>query len=274
MRKKFEPQYAIGQKKIEDTIVNLKCRDALPKLILALKTLFCNAEYNDKLFSILEDKILGNKKQTGRAGMDLWQIFVLAQTRLCLNISYDRLFHMANYDTLFRQILGIETDWGFKKIEYEYQNIIDNVNLLDESTLLKINDLIVEMGHNVFKKKATEALHLKTDSFVVESNVHFPTDYNLLWDSARKCIDFIEDITEKYPQIKGWRNLKYWYNELKNMMRTISQSSKKSEEKRKELSEKYIEKAKLFKQKIKSEYSNLPILDENDFEIRLLYSNA
>jgi hypothetical protein len=37
-----------------------------------------------------------------------------------------------------------------------------------------------------------EPLHLKSDSFVVESNVHFPTDYNLLWGSARKSnvLDF------------------------------------------------------------------------------------
>jgi len=32
-------------------------------------------------------------------------------------------------------------------------------------------------------------LRLKTDSYVVESNVHFPTDHNLLWDCARKYMD-------------------------------------------------------------------------------------
>ena len=55
------------------------------------------------------------KKQIGRNGLILWQIFVLAQFRLALNIDYDRLHHMANYDSLLRQLLGIETETGFEK---------------------------------------------------------------------------------------------------------------------------------------------------------------
>jgi hypothetical protein len=53
------------------------------------------------------------KKQTGRNGLNLWQIFVLAQFRLALNIDYDRLHHIANYDSQLRQLLGIETETGF-----------------------------------------------------------------------------------------------------------------------------------------------------------------
>lgn len=264
MRKRFEQQYVIGQKRIEDVIVDLKCRDAFPKLVLALKKLYTTPEYNEHIFNVLEDRIIKGKKKTGRTGMDLWILFVLAQTRLCLNISYDRLYHMANYDTLFRQIMGIETDHIFDKITIEYQNIIDNVSLLDDATLVKINEIIVKMGHETFKKKETEALRLKTDSFVVESNVHFPTDYNLLWDSSRKCMDLIEQFLTKYSQIKGWRNLSSWYKQLKNRMREISQSTKKSEEKKKELVAEYLKKALLFSQKVKNEKGNLPLIDLTD----------
>ena len=204
------------------------------------------------------------KSKTGRPGMDLWTLFVLAQARLCLNISYDRLHDLANNHSTFRQIMGIETDYSIKKVTIEYQNIIDNVCLLEDSDLQKINDVIVDMGHEVFKKKETEASHLKTDSFVVESNVHFPTDYNLLWDSARKCSDVISYFIKKYPAIKGWRNLSYWYRQLKNKSREIAQSSKKSEEKRKELVHEYLKKALLFSQKIKDEKDNLSMIDEMD----------
>lgn len=269
MRKRFEQQYTIGQKLIEDVEVNLKCRDAFPKLIIALKKLYVTPEYNERLFLILEEKILKGKSKTGRTGMDLWVLFVMAQARLCLNISYDRLQDLANNHGTFRQIMGIETDYGFAKKTFEYQNIIDNVTLLDDATLVKINDLIVEMGHETFKKKETEALNLKTDSFVVESNVHFPTDYNLLWDSARKCIDVIEALIEKYPQIKGWRKIDDWRKELKNKMREISQSSKKSEEKRKETVSQYLTKAQLFSKKIKAEKESLLLLDIKDLEFHL-----
>ena len=40
--------------------------------------------------------------------MDLWILFILAQTRLCLDIDYDELLYRANYDHLLRQLMGIE----------------------------------------------------------------------------------------------------------------------------------------------------------------------
>ena len=102
--------------------------------------------------------------------MDLWQIFVLSQVRLCQNISYDELHHIADYDALISQIMGVESGFGYKKYKFEYQNIIDNVSLLDDETVKELNKVIVEFGHEVFKKKEAAALCLKTDSFVVESN--------------------------------------------------------------------------------------------------------
>jgi hypothetical protein len=86
---------------------------------------------------------LKGKKATGRKGMSLWEIFVLGQVRLCMNISYDELHYKANYDQLLRGVLGVlPTDFTHGK-DYEYQNIYDNVGLLDDKILREINDLIV-----------------------------------------------------------------------------------------------------------------------------------
>ena len=96
--------------------------------------------------------------------------------RLGLNLDYDRLHYMVSSDSTLRQLLGIETESGFKKIEIGYQRILDNLHLLDDETLMQINDVVISFGHKeVFKKKGTQALSFKTDSFVVETNVHFPT---------------------------------------------------------------------------------------------------
>ncbi len=65
-----------------------------------------------------------------------------------------------------------------------------------------------------FKKKEQEALHLKTDSFVVLSNVHFPTDYNLLWDSARKSLRVISKISKTY-ELKAWRKINSKIRQMK-----------------------------------------------------------
>jgi len=171
---------------------------------MALLEIYKTPEYNEKVFSLLYETILGGKKKTGRNGLNLWQIFVLAQYRLALNLDYDRLHYMVYSDSTLRQLLGIGTETGFKRIEVSYQRIIDNVHLLTDEVLRKINDVIVDFGHNkVFKKKEVAALFIKTDSFVVEANVHFPTDYNLLWDASRKVINIINWFTTKYPTVDG-----------------------------------------------------------------------
>jgi transposase, IS5 family len=71
------------------------------------------------------------------------------------------------------------------------------------------------------KKKATEELRLKTDSYVLETNVHFPTDLNLLWDSSRKCLDIIEKL-QKEIAVPGWRKIKYIRKNIKSTFRATS----------------------------------------------------
>ncbi len=154
-----------------------KTRSHLAALIAALQYIYVSPEWNEKIFSLLGEKITKGKRATGRSGMSLWEIFVLGQVRLCMNISYDELHHKANYDTLVRGVLGVlPTDYTLGR-QYEYQNIYDNVGLLDDHLLKQINEVIVEVGHEVFKKKEQAALRLKTDSFVVETDTHFPTDF-------------------------------------------------------------------------------------------------
>ena len=111
--------------------------------------------------------------------------------------------------------------------------------------------MILEFGHAVFKKKEEAALRLKTDSFVVESNVHFPTDYNLLWDSARKYLDIVGKFQTKYPWIPGWRKMGEWRRQLKNAMRAVGKASssggKGKEERIKRAAKHYLTKARHYR---------------------------
>jgi hypothetical protein len=265
----------LGRLPIGETEIPLNKRTgALPKLCAALKEIFITPKWNEKVFEILEAKITAGKQRTGRPGMDLWQIFVLSQVRLCQNISYDELHHIANYDGLIRQILGIESGFGYEKYKFEYQNIIDNVSLLDDETLRELNQVIVEFGHDVFKKKEEEALRLKTDSFVVESNVHFPTDYNLLWDSARKCLDMVGKFRVKYPaEVKGWRKMHDWYGQLKNSMRAVgkvsSSGGKDKEQRVKRVVRFYLSKAQALQNKLNASKETFPQRDIPDLLIML-----
>ena len=271
MRKRFEQQYSLGQVPIAEVKITTKCRDSIVELLAALQQLFVTEEFNTQIFNILDSSILKGKKKTGRTGMDLWQIFVLAQVRLCMNISYDRLHYLSNHDKLLRQIMGVERESGYGQIEFEYQNIYDNVSLLDDETVRQLNEIVLGFGHNVFKKKETEALRLKTDSFVVESRVHFPTDYNLLWDCARKSIGVIEKFRQKYEQLTGWRKIGNWQSELKGLMRELgkanSSGGRNKEERVKASALKYLNKSNALIRKIEKQKCELPINDHFDLAL-------
>ena len=255
MRNRFEQQTQLGIKLIEDPPVLQKSRDDVPALLKALLEIYKTPEYNEQIFAILEDTLVKGKKRTGGKGLTLWQIFVLAQFRLGLNLDYDRLHFMVNTNSVLRQLMGIETETGFERIEIGYQRILDNLHLLDDHTMIKINDVVVRFGHHqVFKKKETAALCVKTDSFVVQSNVHFPTDYNLLWDTSRKALGVIEWFKKKHPQLEGWRKSYDWFKQLKNLSRAMGvviRSVGKDKQKRvKAVTKKYLTKALAFRNKL------------------------
>lgn len=268
MRKRFEQQLEIGVKPISETPVLLKSRDDTPALVIALLKIYKTPGYNCQLFSLLESCILKGKKKTGRKGLNLWQIFVLAQYRLAFNLDFDRLQYMTYSDSTLRQLLGIETESGFERRDISYQRIIDNLHLLDNETMSKINDVIVDFGHKkVFKKKETVALFIKTDSFVVESNVHFPTDYNLLWDASRKVLDTVNWFINKYPT-EGWRKSYDWFKSLKNLSRAVGQASasggKGKAERLTKATKQYLTKATSFRDKVNMTKNNLPVNDMRD----------
>lgn len=223
MRQRFEQQMNLRTVAISNVRFPLKSRDELPPVLKALQYIFVTPELNEKVFSLLEKKIVAAKKKTGRKGMDLWHILVLAVVRHTLSTNWDRLEDMANYHELVRSVMGVHATAFIEqdKTEFGYQTILDNVQLIDEELLQQINSLIVEAGHSLLKKKEEEELRLKTDSYVLETNVHFPTDLNLLWDSSRKCLDTIEKLKKQTP-LKGWRKIKHIRKSIKSIFRATS----------------------------------------------------
>jgi len=218
MRQRFEQQMRLSTIAIRDVKFPLKSRDELPPVLKALQYIFITPELNEKIFTLLEENICKNKKKTGRKGMDLWHLFVLAVIRHTLDTNWDRLQMIANYDELVRSIMGVHGSTFYdEKIEFNYQNILDNVSLPDEKLLEEINQVVVEAGQQLFKKKE-EGIRLKTDSYVLEANVHFPTDLNLLWDSVRKCFDIVKELKKQTP-LKGWRKIKHLRNDFKSQYR-------------------------------------------------------
>lgn len=224
MRKRFQQQTTLGILPVSEVKINTKSRDELPPVLVALQQIFVTDELNQSIFTLLEEKIVDTKKKTGRPGMDLWHILVLAIVRHTLNTNWDRMEYLSNNDKSLRKIMGVHVEkFGIEEIEFAYQTIVDNVSLIDEEMLQSINDIVVSYGHKLLKKKdELVVLKLKTDSFAVETNVHFPTDLNLLYDSLRKGIETIASLCKQDQTIKGWRKHKSIIAEVKSLFRTAS----------------------------------------------------
>ncbi len=221
MRKRFKQQNELDAQLIPDVKIDGKSRHELPQLLAGLQYIFVTPHLNEAVFEILEKKILGNKKATGRLGLSLWEILVLGTMRLNLDADYDTVYDLANHHQIVRGILGVHTRQVFGEGKYyPLQTMKDNIALLDEETLKQISEVVVKAGHQLKKKESGEnvELNLKADTYAVESNIHFPTDINLLWDCSRKCLDTVELILKEYI-LPGWRKRKYWRKMVKRAYR-------------------------------------------------------
>ncbi len=231
MRIVKNPQLQIGEVDIAQIKFNAKSRDDIPQVLKGLQYIYINMPIREEIFSLLEKYITAKiNKNNGRPGMDLWKVFVMGVLRLDLNWDYDRLHDQVNHHSLIRQMLG---HGAFdREGNYQLQTIKDNVSLLTPELLDEINQVVVKAGHVLLKKKESDPLHGRCDSFVVETNVHFPTDINLLFDAMRKVITLIADLCEKY-ELSDWRQHLYNIRHVKRLMRT-AQNKKRARPKNEE----------------------------------------
>jgi hypothetical protein len=229
MRQRYSPQPDLQILPIEKIQLPTKSRDELPPILAGLQWIWRHPTLKAEIFALLEAGVLADKKATGRPGMDLWQILVLGVVRLGLDADWDRLEDLANHHTLIRQMLGVAAvPWGADAKVFAHQTLRDNVALIDDALLQQINARVAAAGREVFAKKGgapAAALELKTDTYVLETDVHFPTDLNLLWDAGRKCVDLIEKYRDQFGYaLPGWRKAKDWRRRLKAWERVSSKA--------------------------------------------------
>lgn len=232
MRKitEFETQTKIGQQKLSKITLDIYCRDDITKFLLGLQHLSKNEQVIEEILNFMSESI--RIKTIGRQGLSLWRIFVIGLLRQAINGDYDRLCNLSNNHKALRLFLG----HSVIDLEDRYclQTIKDNVALLDEEMLSQINKIIVRAGHDMLDKRQVKNLNIKTDSFVVESNVDYPTDSKLLLDTLSCIINKTAKLCNKNG-IKGWRQSKYRIKKLKKLMRkatSLHRSTSKDKDKR------------------------------------------
>jgi transposase, IS5 family len=218
MRKVIDLQMEFWKKDIADIEFDLKSRDEIPKLLMGLQFIYRTPHIREKVFNVLKQIVPKQSHETGRPGMDLWKILVLGTLRLNCNWDYDKVQEMANNHDKLRQMLG----HGKKESasSYALQTIKDNICLLTPPILDQINQIVVKAGHDLISTKKDQKLRGSCDSFVVETDVHYPTDTNLLFDATRKMISLIAIICSEIG-VTTWRQSHHNILKVKRLLRGI-----------------------------------------------------
>jgi IS5 family transposase len=239
MRIVHDPQAKLGLANIADLVFDPKSRDDIDKLLRGLQHLYTTPDLRERVFALLAEVLPAQANgpgkaspHTGRPGMPQWNILVLGVLRLGLDADYDRLHNLANQHKNIRQMLG-HGDWDDQS-DYELQTLKDNLRLFRPELLDRINQAVVGAGHAALKPDASPALAGRCDSFVVETDVEYPTDTGLLYEAVRKAIETAAELSTERG-LPGWRQGSHLLRQLKKLrtrLQRLKRSTAKDEKQR------------------------------------------
>ena len=216
VRKHYQRQHRFDSSPIASVELNLECRDEIIPVLLGLQYLYTNAKLRTKVVQLVaSDLNEDSRRDVGRPGMDDWHVVVLAAVRLGCNFDYDKLQDQVHNHRALRGIMGIG-DWE-ETDEITYRRIRDTLCLIKPSTIEKINQAIVSAGHAIVPQAATS---IRADSFVVETNIHHPTESSLILDGVRKFVPLCVDLACSIDA-DGWRQSDHLVKKVKKLKQTI-----------------------------------------------------
>jgi hypothetical protein len=206
---------------IGDVKLNLNCRDEIVPILRALQHVYDDAELRRELLTLVgKDVNQGTSRKRGRRGLNYWEITVLAAARLGCNLDYDKLQDLAENHRSLRQIMGIG-DWQ-EEVDFDWRRIEDNLIKLRPETLKKISNLVVKAGHTLEPKAIAV---VRGDTFVVETNIHYPTESTLIGDGLRKILPLAAELAAENG-LEGWRQHEHLLRTVRKLVHAIGRASR------------------------------------------------
>ena len=216
MRKAFDRQKRLDCSAVDQVRLNPNCRDEIVPILRALKHIYSQPRLREEILrAIARDVNRTTSRHRGRAGMDYWQILVLAAVRLGCNLDYDKLQDLAEQHRALRQMMGIG-DWD-EQTTFDWRRIRDNLSKIRAETIERINQLVVAAGHELVPEAAET---VRADSFVVETNIHYPTESSLIGDGLRKILTLAATMASLVG-LGGWRQHKHLDRKARRLTREI-----------------------------------------------------
>jgi len=216
MRKAFSEQGRLDSRGVAGMTLNLNGRDEIIPVLRALQQIYSRPELRDRILELVAADVKQDARDdVGREGMDYWQILVLAAVRLGCNLDYDKLQNLAEEHRSLRQIMGIG-DWDDRS-DFGWRRIRDNVCLLAPATIEQISHLVVAEGHRLAPEAAKQ---VRADSFVMETNIHWPTESTLIRDGLRKLLPWCVALA-RLLRLGGWRQAAHLFQKVKRRSHRI-----------------------------------------------------
>jgi IS5 family transposase len=235
MRIPFDPQLRLACDPILDVRLNTACRDEIIPILKGLQHIYATPALRDAMLAAVARNInVTTSADLGRPGMTYWEITVLAAVRLGCNLDYDKLQNLAEEHRSLRAIMGIG-GWDDDRT-FDWRRIQENINLLWPETIEQLNHLIVAEGHRL---EPTAAEIIRGDSFVVATNIHYPTDSALIGDGLGQIVPLAKRLASLLG-VAGWRQHKHLRQKVKKQLRVINRiAAGKGKDFRKRLREAY-----------------------------------
>lgn len=219
MRKSYSNQLRLDCVSIEQVALNFESRDEIVPVLAGLQHVYSQLDLRDHLMQLVAGDVNAETRDDiGREGFTYWAILVLSVVRLGCNLDYDKLQDLCENHRCLRGILG-EGEWGHTS--FDWRRIRDTVSLLKPETLEKINQTIVSHGQDVHGAARSR---VRADSFVCETNIHYPTESSLIWDGMNKLIPLCRKLARGIGE-QGWRQSSYQLKQIKQQVREIARLS-------------------------------------------------
>ncbi|MEX1222953.1 MAG: ISNCY family transposase [Pirellulales bacterium] len=215
MRIPHQEQLQLDATPITELALDTECRDRMIPILRGLQHLYSQPHVRDQALDLIALDVLQDAApDQGREGLTLWQIFVLAAVRLGANVTYDHLHYLAANDRNLRAMMQVG-EWSEES--FTWHRIRDNLCLVRPETIEKINQLVVEEGHRLHPEAAE---YVRGDTFVAETNVHYPTESGLLLDGLTNICNLAPQLAEAIGT-GGWRQSQSLLKKAKRAARAI-----------------------------------------------------
>jgi IS5 family transposase len=220
MRISHQNQLQLDATPIAEITLDVQCRDPLIPILRGLQHLYAQPQIREQALQyVAEDVLQDAAPNQGREGLTLWQIFVLSAVRLGANLTYDHLQYLSGNDRNLRAMTQVG-QWTEES--FNWRRIRDNVCRVRPETIEQINQLVVAEGHRLHPAAAE---YVRGDTFVAQTNVHYPTESGLLLDGLTKICALAPQLSELIGS-DGWRQSRSLLKKAKRAARVIGRVRK------------------------------------------------